>query len=152
MYNEFGSRALAEYVQKWGHSYVLYDGTPTQMQSAQDRFREDPSIKVFISSDKGSDSINLEQATSVINYDLPWKYSTLLQRVNRINRITSTASHVWYYNLIMVSTMEERKQEILERKRLMAEAIDDPTAEVMEAILSMTASDYRYILTGEKEQ
>lgn len=149
MYNDFGSRALAEYVQKWGHSYVLYDGTPTQMQVAQDRFKDDPDIKIFISSDKGSDSINLQQATTVINYDLPWKYSTLLQRVNRINRITSEADHVWYYNLIVANSMEERKMIILERKRVMAEAIDNPTAEVMEAMLSMTVDDYRFILTGE---
>jgi hypothetical protein len=149
MYNDFGSRALMEYVASWGHTFVLYDGNETQMQSALDRFRTDPDIKVFISSDKGSDSINLEQATTVINYDLPWKYSTLLQRVNRINRITSTASHVWYYNLICAGTMEERKQIILEQKKLMQEAVDDPAAVNIEALTTLTAADYRFILLGE---
>lgn len=41
------------------------------MQKAQDLFQNNPWVKIFLSSDKGSDSINLEQATSVINYDLP---------------------------------------------------------------------------------
>lgn len=148
MYNDFGSRPLSEYVQQWGHSYVLYDGNAKQMQDAQDRFTNDPQIKVFISSDKGSDSINLEAATTVINYDLPWLYSRLLQRVNRINRITSTATNVWYFNLICAGTMEERKQEILLRKKLMQEAVDDPAAAVMDAISALTADDYRYILLG----
>jgi SNF2 family DNA or RNA helicase len=71
MFNDYGSRMLIPYLTKWGESFVLYDGSETQMQKAQDLFKENPYIKIFLSSDKGSDSINLEQATTVINYDLP---------------------------------------------------------------------------------
>jgi SNF2 family DNA or RNA helicase len=148
MYNDFGSKSLADYIQSWGHSYVLYDGSDKKKQEAQDRFQYDPLIKLFVSSDQGSDSINLEQATTVINYDMPWKYSTLLQRVNRINRITSSASHVWYFNLIVAGTMEERKLQILNQKRLMQEAIDDPSSKASAAVQDLTAIDYRFILLG----
>lgn len=150
MYNEQGSQQLAKYVQEWGYSYVLYDGTAKQLQIAEDRFQEDDSIKLFISSDRGSDSINLHRATTVINYDLPYKYSTLLQRVNRINRITSEAANVWYYNLIMAGSMEERKKEILDIKRVMHEAVEDPSLEHSEAITGLTKQDYLFILTGER--
>jgi SNF2 family DNA or RNA helicase len=110
MFNDLGSKMLAPYLAKWGHSYVLYDGNPKKMQEAQDRFRQDKRVKIFLSSDKGSDSIDLEQATTVINYDLPWNYSTLIQRVNRISRLTSDAEHVFYYNLVTAAnTVEERK-------------------------------------------
>lgn len=149
MYNDFGAKPLSQYIAEWGHSFVLYDGNDKKKQDAQDRFQTDPKIKLFITSDQGSDSINLEQATSVINYDMPWNYSVLLQRVNRINRITSTATNVWYYNLVCAYTMEERKKEILEKKKAYQEAISDPTAKVMEAVMGMTASDYKYILFGE---
>lgn len=146
MYNEFGARPLSNYLTQWGFTNVLYDGSASQKQEAQDRFTYDPRIRVFVSSDQGSDSINLEQATTVINFDLPWKYSTLLQRVNRINRITSEAEHVWYFNLLTASTMEERKQEILDRKRIMHEAIENPSIEHAEAISTLTIADYKYIL------
>jgi SNF2 family DNA or RNA helicase len=116
---------------------------------AEDRFRADDSVKLFISSDRGSDSINLEHAVTVINYDLPYKYSTLLQRVNRINRITSTADHVWYYNFIMAHSMEERKKEILDIKKGMHEAVEDPSIEHSEAITGLTKQDYLFILTGK---
>lgn len=149
MYNDFGSKPISNYLTEWGFTNVLYDGTVEQRQIAQDRFTHDARIKVFVSSDQGSDSINLEQATTVINFDLPWKYSTLLQRVNRINRITSDAEHVWYFNLITAASMEERKKEILERKRIMHEAIEDPSVEHAEAIATLTLADYKYILTGE---
>lgn len=150
MYNEQGGQQLAKYAQQWGHSYVLYEGSSKKLQEAEDRFKEDPSIKLFISSDRGSDSINLEQAVTVINYDLPYKYSTILQRVNRINRITSTADHVWYYNLIVAHSMEERKKEILDIKQVMHEALEDPSVEHSEAITGLTKQDYLFILTGKR--
>lgn len=125
-FNEFGSRMLADYLMNWGHSYVLYDGSEKQMQIAQDHFQNNPHVKIFLSSDKGSDSINLQQATTVINYDLPWNHSTLIQRVNRISRLTSEAEHVYYLNLIMADTIEEKKMKILEKKRLYEELIDEP--------------------------
>lgn len=150
MYNEMGSQQLMKYVQSWGHTCVLYDGTDKELQKAQDKFQNDPSIKLFISSDRGSDSINLEQATTVINFDYPWKFSTLLQRVNRINRITSEASHVWYYNLIIAGTMEERKKAIIDTKKALHEAIENPSTEHAEAISALSQEDYLYILTGSK--
>jgi len=123
-FNAMGSQLLAPYLAKWGYPYVLYNGSAEQKQQAQDRFRADKRIKVFLSSDQGSDSIDLEQATSVINYDLPDNHSTLTQRVNRISRLTSDAEHVFYYNLVTADTIEERKLQNLERKRRMEEAVD----------------------------
>ena len=105
---------LIPYLVDWGHIFVAYDGNAEKKQAAEDRFRVDPRVKIFLSSDQGSDSINLEAATTVINYDLPWNYSTLTQRVNRISRLTSTAHHVWYYNLIMAATVEEGRLKLLE--------------------------------------
>lgn len=123
-FNEYGTRMLRDYLVKWGESFVLYDGSEKQMQQAQDAFQTNPYIKIFLSSDKGSDSINLEQATTVINYDLPWNHSTLIQRVNRISRLTSTAEHVFFYNLIVADSVEEKKLRIIEKKRKYEELID----------------------------
>jgi SNF2 family DNA or RNA helicase len=147
MFNDFGSKMLAKYIAAWNHSFVLYDGSAQHKQAAQDKFRENPHVKIFLSSDTGSDSIDLEQATTVINYNMPWNYSTLIQRVNRINRITSEADHVFYYNLITVGTMEERKLKVLEKKRLMEEAIDLPIAEQSEMIAQTSVDDLKWMLS-----
>jgi SNF2 family DNA or RNA helicase len=143
MYNELGSEILADYLEAWDIRYVLY-----KSQKDQDLFKADPRIKVFLSSDRGEDSINLEEATSVINYDLPW--GTLTQRVNRIHRITSEAEHVFYYNLMMAGTMEERKMEVLEYKKAMDAAIfGDVIADQADALEELTRGDLWYILTGQ---
>jgi SNF2 family DNA or RNA helicase len=123
-FNALGMGMLAPYLVKWNHPFVMYNGNAKQKQLAQDRFRTDSRVKIFLSSDQGSDSIDLEQATSVINYDLPDNYSTLIQRVNRISRLTSEAEHVFYYNLVTADSIEEKKLDKLDRKRLMEEAVD----------------------------
>jgi SNF2 family DNA or RNA helicase len=128
-FNDFGSRMLTDYLKAWNFSYVLYDGSEKQMQQAQDLFKNNPFIKIFLSSDKGSDSINLQEATSVVNYDLPWNHSTLIQRVNRISRLTSTAEYVSFYNLVVANTVEEKILQILEMKKLYEDLIDEPLEE-----------------------
>lgn len=147
MYNDLGAKPLSRYLTEWGISNVLYGGK----QEALDLFKNDRRIKVFVSSDQGSDSINLQEATSVINYDLPWKYSKLVQRVNRINRITSEAEYVSYYNLIMAHSMEDRKVKILNRKKGWQEAIfNGEISDQAEDMGRLTQADFWYMITGEE--
>jgi SNF2 family DNA or RNA helicase len=94
----------------------------------------------------GSDSIDLEQATTVINYDLPWNHSTLIQRVNRISRLTSQAEHVFYYNLIVADSVEEKKMALLEKKRQYEEAIDTDILEQSD-LLTTDLDDIRFLLS-----
>lgn len=151
MYNDLGAKLLAKYIGDWGFTFVLFDGNAKKKQDALDRFKNDRRIKVFISSDQGSDSINLEEASTVINYDLPWKHSTLVQRVNRINRITSEAEHIFYYNLIVANTMEERKVKILTKKRGWQDAIfGGEISEQTDEMGRLGQGDLWYILTGEE--
>ena len=52
-----------------------YKGTPTNK------------YKVLLTSDKLSEGFNLNRAGLVINYDIPWNPTRVIQRVGRINRI-----------------------------------------------------------------
>jgi len=150
MYNDLGAKLLADYIADWGFTYVLFDGGAKKKQDALDRFKADRRIKIFLSSDQGSDSINLEQATTVINYDLPWKHSTLTQRVNRISRITSTAERVYYFNLIMANSMEERKMKLLKKKKGWEDAIfRGEIADQADMMSRMTKEDLMYLALGE---
>lgn len=147
MYNDLGSNPLFSYVKKWGFKAVLYDGNSKQKQDAEDRFRNDPDIKIFVSSDKGSDSINLEKGSTVINYNLPWKYTTLLQRVNRINRITSNHENIYYYNLLVANSMEDRKLEVISKKKNLQDIIFNGGSSHAPA-RELSNKDLSWILTG----
>jgi SNF2 family DNA or RNA helicase len=145
-FTNLGTKMLMPYLAAWGQTFVIYDGNANKKQEAQDRFREDDRIKIFLSSDAGSDSIDLEQATTVINYDLPDNHSTLIQRVNRISRLTSTAEHVFYMNLIMADTLEEKKLKRLHVKRQYEEAIDTDLVEQSELLTETNVDSIDWLL------
>ncbi len=137
---------LEDHFLTWGVSYVRYDGTVAEKQSAQDYFQNEEWIQVFLTSDKGSDSISLEAASVVVDYDLPWKWSTLIQRHNRAHRITSAFSHVRFYSLLMADSIEQRKREVLERKRGYHDAVFKGAIQDQAEAARLSKDDLLYIL------
>ncbi len=54
---------------------------------------------VLITSDKLSEGVNLNRAGLIINYDIPWNPTRVIQRVGRINRIgTKVFDELYIYN------------------------------------------------------
>ena len=72
-------------------SHVTHHGqmTRTAAQSAQDQFRGDSSITVFLSSDAGAFGLNLPEARAVLNYEPSHSWDVMMQRSERINRADS---------------------------------------------------------------
>ncbi len=55
---------------------------------------------VLVTSDKLSEGVNLNRAGVIINYDIPWNPTRVIQRVGRINRIgTKVFNELYIYNL-----------------------------------------------------
>ncbi len=66
----------------------LHGGVPTKRRGGLiERFHEDPSCQVFLSTDAGGVGLNLQCATALINLDLPWNPARLDQRIARIHRL-----------------------------------------------------------------
>jgi superfamily II DNA or RNA helicase len=132
-------------------SYVTYTGTDKQKQTALDTFREDPSIRVFLSGDSGADSIDIPQAPVGINYNPPWKATTEHQREGRRDRVNSTFKTIYTYSLTMADSVEDRKREIIATKQGYHDAIFEGRA--IESALSarLTQNDLYYMLLGDHE-
>jgi SNF2 family DNA or RNA helicase len=139
---------LEKKLEEWGVRFVTYHGTNSERQHVYDAFTSDPSIRVFLSSDAGSDSINLEQASVVIHYDLPWKHSTYIQRQNRAHRVTSEFGTVIFYTLMMANSVEDRKWEVIQRKAKYHEGVFKGAIADASASARMTKADLLYILRG----
>lgn len=75
--------------------------------------------------DGGAEGLNLERATTVINYELPWVPSELVQRVGRAARIGSTAQHLNVLCPVMAGTIEEQVAEVLLPRAFAALAVLD---------------------------
>lgn len=70
---------------------------------------------VFISTDAGGEGLNLQFASVVINYDMPWNPMRIEQRCGRVDRIGQTRD-VEVYNFMIDGTVESRVHEVIEEK------------------------------------
>ncbi|WP_437569001.1 DEAD/DEAH box helicase [Sorangium sp. So ce542] len=70
-----------------GH-VMLHGDVPTERRPALlDRFREDPAVRVLLSTDAGGVGLNLQAASYVVHLDLPWNPARLDQRTARAHRM-----------------------------------------------------------------
>jgi superfamily II DNA/RNA helicase len=72
---------------RWRH-VLFHGGVPgTQRPQLIRRFKEDPRLRLFLSTDAGGVGLNLQNATAVINMDQPWNPAVLEQRIGRVHRL-----------------------------------------------------------------
>jgi superfamily II DNA/RNA helicase len=56
------------------------------------------SIQILISTDVLAEGFDLHRSNIVINYDLPWNPTRVIQRVGRVNRVGSTFKNILIFN------------------------------------------------------
>lgn len=86
------------------------------------RFKNEADCRVFLSTDIGGQGLNLQQASVVINCDLPWNPARLEQRISRAWRKHQMRS-VTVVNLVTGDSIEARMIETLARKRLLTDGV-----------------------------
>ncbi len=94
--------------------------------------RNPPDYHVLVSTETGSEGINLQVANVVVNYDLPWNPMVVEQRIGRVQRLASEFARVAVFNVILGGTFEEYiVARLMEKLQMASEAIGD-----VEALLS----------------
>src|SRR6202047_515583 len=95
----------------------FHGGVPSDKRPALiERFRDDPTCRVFLSTDAGSTGLNLQHASTVVNMDLPWNPAILEQRIARIHRMGQIRP-VQVINFVAKGTIEEGMLSVLAFKR-----------------------------------
>lgn len=56
--------------------------------------------RILVTTEVLAEGVNLHRANCILNYDTPWNSTRLMQRIGRVNRIGSSASHVYVYNFM----------------------------------------------------
>jgi len=87
-------------------------------------FKSDPHCRVFLSTDSGAAGLNLQNASVVVNCDLPWNPAKLEQRIARAWRKHQTRP-VTVINLISEKTIEHRMLETLSNKQALSDGVLD---------------------------
>lgn len=64
-------------------------------------------IRILITTDVLAEGVNLHRANVIINYDLPWNPTRVMQRVGRINRVGSKYHNIFVYNFFPTNQGED---------------------------------------------
>lgn len=117
---------VRELAEKRGIGYAWHTGSVPQKRRRAEiiAFQKDPACRLFLSSDSGGVGLNLQNASVVINCDLPWNPAKLEQRIARAWRKHQTRP-VTVVNLIAENTIEHGMLGTLEQKRELAEGVLD---------------------------
>jgi superfamily II DNA or RNA helicase len=106
--------------------YALHTGSvPQRRRRAEIQlFKSDPNCRVFLSTDSGSTGLNLQNASVVVNCDLPWNPARLEQRIARAWR-KHQMKPVTVIHLVSEKTIEQRMLETLSIKQALADGVLD---------------------------
>ncbi|MCC6820073.1 MAG: DEAD/DEAH box helicase, partial [Verrucomicrobia subdivision 3 bacterium] len=87
-------------------------------------FKTDANCRVFLSTDSGSTGLNLQNASVVVNCDLPWNPAKLEQRIARAWRKHQTRA-VTVINLVAEGTIEHNMLVTLANKQALSDGVLD---------------------------
>ncbi len=116
--------------------------------------------RILIATEVLSEGVNLHRSNVVINYDIPWNPTRLMQRVGRINRVDTQFEKIYSFNFFPTeqSNDEIKLKEAAETKiqafitllgadaRLLTEGEDIESHELFDRLMS------KNIITGEDEE
>lgn len=91
------------------------------------RFRQNPPrYRVIVSTEAGSEGVNLQVANVLVNYDLPWNPMIVEQRIGRVQRLNSDHKYVSIFNITLKDTFEEYiVGRLMQKLQMAAHAIGD---------------------------
>lgn len=119
---------IQAYLESQGLTAGIINGDSGQRnQETIGRFRQDPpKVRVIVSTEAGSEGVNLQVANILVNYDLPWNPMIVEQRIGRVQRLASEHAHVSIFNVMLAGTFEEYiVGRLLEKLQMASHAIGD---------------------------
>ncbi len=94
--------------------------------------------RILITTDVLAEGVNLHRSATVINYDIPWNPSRMMQRVGRVNRVGTKFKTIFTYNFFPT---DEGNDQI---------ALIESAKSKIHAFITLLGSDAR-LLTGDEQ-
>lgn len=145
------SKETAEYLETelkpiFGERVTAYTGSSSLIQksiieeSFNPKFRHKNNDKydVLITTDVLAEGINLHRSNALINYDLPWNPTRIMQRVGRINRVGTEHEEIYVFNFFPTAATSKHLP------------LKDRIIEKLQAFHDTLGEDFKY-LSDEEE-
>lgn len=116
------SKETAEYLTKsienrLNENVIVFSGSMPDSIRTSIRANFDPNYnkdkqkndyRILVTTDVLAEGMNLHRSNVIINYDLPWNPTKIMQRVGRINRVGTAHSEIYVYNFFPTSKSNEQ--------------------------------------------
>ena len=83
------------------------DINPRIRERTVERFRDNPEIKILLSSEVGSEGLDFQFCNVMFNYDLPWNPMRVEQRIGRLDRYGQKSDKILIYNFSTKNTIDD---------------------------------------------
>lgn len=116
------SKETAEYLSKniedrLDEKVIVFSGSMPDSIRTSIRANFDPNYnkdkqkndyRILVTTDVLAEGMNLHRSNVIINYDLPWNPTKIMQRVGRINRVGTAHNEIYVYNFFPTSKSNEQ--------------------------------------------
>lgn len=110
---------------------MIYGDSKINKFDVLNQFMTDDNVEILLSSEVGSEGLDMQFCNCLVNYDLPWNPMVVEQRIGRIDRFGQESPKVNIYNIVVVDTIvEDIFSRLLDRIGIFRHSIGD-----LEAIL-----------------
>jgi SNF2 family DNA or RNA helicase len=113
---------IARFLEEHGYKTILFNGGFSSSGKEWIKYVFQKQKDILISTEAGSQGLNLQFCNVIINYDLPWNPMKIEQRIGRVHRLGQTRD-VHIYNLATRNTVEEKVLKLLYDKINLFKAI-----------------------------
>ena len=76
--------------------------------TAVEEFRDLKEVQVLLSTEVGSEGLDMQFCDTIVNYDLPWNPMVVEQRIGRIDRIGQQSKIIHIYSLLVKGSIQEK--------------------------------------------
>ena len=83
------------------------DINPKIRERTVERFRDNPGVKILLSSEVGSEGLDFQFCNVMFNYDLPWNPMRVEQRIGRLDRYGQQSDKILIYNFSVKNTIDD---------------------------------------------
>ena len=129
-------------------SFIIHGGV-VERNSVLQNFRNSENPSILLSSEVGSEGLDLQFCRVLFNYDLPWNPMRIEQRIGRIDRFGQKSDTVTIINFLHEGSIDQRIYERLFRRlNLISDTLGEFEAVLGEEIRKLTHK----LILGEKTE
>lgn len=145
-------RYLHERLSEDGVQSIVLQGGEANKDAVLARFAAANGPSVLLSSEVGSEGIDLQFCRILVNYDLPWNPMRVEQRIGRLDRLGQAAKKIIIWNLFYEDTIDARiYDKLYERLEIFERTLGGLEPILGETIRTLTLDLLTGNLTPEEE-